>query len=774
MRPPFAVLVEEGEAKGCIVEADPSAQSPAAELADYLEKMSGAKVPVIEPSAERTGFPVFVGGDAAVKLAAEAGVAADPAAWRSLDGEGYLIKGSSDGLLLAGKTELGVFYAVSTFLEKYLGVRWFMDCEVGEVVPRAGTVKIGSVEDAAGPAFRLRWVGRGDWSRRNKMSVGVAADGELKLKWFVHTFTRIIQPQVYYADHPEYFAEIGGRRVEWKGPRSQIQICTSNPEVVRQTVENVIELKKQDPTLSIVSVDPMDTQQFCQCAACTALDEPDVETNRKYTRRLLLFYNAVAESLRKKSAGLMIKSIAYHTYVAPPRDKSLRVDDDVIIQFCRFTCHNHALQDESCPYNKVFNEYIRGWCDICRNVALYEYYFKASWVELPWPIVHMLKADIPYFKKLGCFGVATQYRHNLGSNGLDYYVAAKLLWDPGVDVDALVNDFCERLYGEAAGPMRDYYARLEAAAVESGVHLARQRPYAEIVEFFTPGLLGELEGCLARAERAAAGEAVKKRIEMVRTSLEYAKICAGYLRALNVFRLKHGTPWITSDVLKGAEQVGAPYIPKIEAVLSKGRQMRATGGPKDSYVALMLSPAGVIRAWDRPELGFGEVAKSMQKNDWLKQTGAAPPARRPRPKRFSLWIYGHDFDSDTEKAEHDVFMLTRSGKKVKVGVLAPPGDDGNVTVKGYAIAGLSGEKFLDGKATVIIANRPGDWTGSTVYAVYVMPAAEPLDSEEVTRRIESDLAGVRRSSLGFIEFVPSGAGSSDGRELVAEIELERL
>lgn len=56
-----------------------------------------------------------------------------------------------------------------------------------------------------------------------------------------------------------------------------------------------------------------------------------------------------------------------------------------------------------------------------------------------------IRQDIPYFKKLGLFGLATQYAENFGSNGLVYYVAATgegelpgkvSLWVVGHDFDA--------------------------------------------------------------------------------------------------------------------------------------------------------------------------------------------------------------------------------------------------------------------------------------------------------------------------------------------------
>jgi len=767
---PPAVIIADGEPRCSVVVAESAAQRPAEELADYLEKASGAVVPVSKAPQPDQAFRILVGGQAALEAARGAGIAVDRKTWDSLPGDGYVIRSSPKALLLAGKTELGMFYAVDTFLENELGVRWFMPDGIGLVVPETRTVSVGALDEVGRPAFRMRWIGRGHWARRNKMNVNVACDGEFKIKWFVHTFTRLLPPAQYYDEHPEYFAYVGGRRVTMKKRRDQIQTCTSNPGVIAETARNIIGYKEADPALSMVSLDPMDIQRFCECPQCLALDEEGTVTNNSRTRRLLLFYNAVGDIVTRAHPDLVLKSIAYHVYVAPPLDPAMRVNDSSVIQFCRFTCHNHALEDPACPYNREFNKYIRGWRDIAENVCLYEYYFKASWVQLPWPIVHMLKTDIPYYHRLKLFGLATQYTVNYGSNGLPYYVAAKLLWDPALDVEALVDDFCTRFYVEASAPMREYYDTLENGALASGVHIARQRPYAEVVKLFTPEFLASLDACVSRAEQAAVDETVKKRIALVRASLEYARVLSDYLRAMDKARRAGDAPWISPAGCGEAEKLAPPHIEKIKQALAAGVEIKATKGPKDLYVSLLYDPKAVVRLWDRSDIGFGSAEKAIQRAEWLASAGRQIEPR-PRPATFSLWLHGYDWDSDEEKSEHEVRMVNASGEKVRIGPLAPPGDHGNVTDKCFAFTGLSAAELLADKATVLLVNPAGEWTASTLFAAYVMPDEPGLTSQQATDRIRNELDKVRNAAFGFIEAVGSGMLNRDGETLALEIEL---
>lgn len=53
---------------------------------------------------------------------------------------------------------------------------------------------------------------------------------------------------------------------------------------------------------------------------------------------------------------------------------------------------------------------------------------------------------------------------NWGTQGLNYYVLAKLLWDPHRDVDPIIDDYCRAAYGPGAEAMKEYYRRAEDLA----------------------------------------------------------------------------------------------------------------------------------------------------------------------------------------------------------------------------------------------------------------------------------------------------------------------
>jgi len=70
-------------------------------------------------------------------------------------------------------------------------------------------------------------------------------------------------------EHPEYYSLIGGER-------RAVQICLTNPEVVRIVAENVKKHLREKPGIDILSVSQQDGfGGACECSECKALDEKE-------------------------------------------------------------------------------------------------------------------------------------------------------------------------------------------------------------------------------------------------------------------------------------------------------------------------------------------------------------------------------------------------------------------------------------------------------------------------------------------------------------------
>jgi hypothetical protein len=184
-------------------------------------------------------------------------------------------------------------------------------------------------------------------------------------------------------------------------------------------------------------------------------------------------------------------------------------------------CHAHALDDPACELNRRFVDHVRGWRAVSRHVGVYEYYGH-FYVFTPWPIVHSMRRDLPLLHRLGVDRFMSETQQHWANQGLNFYVGAKLAWDPSRDVDALLADYYQRFYGAAAAPMRRYWERWEQAMAAGA---AQGHGGYEWLAMFTPALAAEADGILAEAERLAEGdgEKVRRRVALARLGFRFTE-----------------------------------------------------------------------------------------------------------------------------------------------------------------------------------------------------------------------------------------------------------
>ena len=286
--------------------------------------------------------------------------------------------------------------------------------------------------------------------------------------------------------------------------------------------------------------------------------------------------------------------------------------------------------------------------------------------------------------------------------------------------------------------------------------------------------MGVLDECVSRAEKRAIDEKVRKRVGLVRASLDYAKVCAEYLRTLDRVQKEGGLPWAHEAVIERASKLSRPYVTKIREALMNGRRIKATSGPNDPYIQRLLDPARVLRSWNEPDYGFPLTADPMQKSDWKEARGLSG-GNEKLPSKVSIWVVGYDFDASTGKSECNLWTIGPEGRKIMIGGLAPKGDPGNKRDRCYVFPGLEISNLTrEGKnGLLFITNPNGGWVDAALYAVYVMPGDTRLTSDEAMNGIVKDLDSVRERAMGFIEFQGSGLIITDGQTTRLPIEIFR-
>jgi hypothetical protein len=481
----------------------------AQEMQDYVRKISGATLPVaiatlrpLTPAEVRIG--VF-GGDAVRDWAGE-----------RPPGDGFALERRGGALYVVGGNARGALYGVYDLLEAELGVRWFMPGEMGEDVPATDTIYLPPVSRAKAPAFSavggFIWAGGPGapaWERRIRARVGP------QHAFFGHNWSNIIPPtRGNKREHSEWFALVGGRRSN--------QLCSAHPDVVRITVDKAREFFARNPGAPLFSISPNDGYDFCEDERCQAVDRMYGVTDGSITDRLVHYANQVLEELGKTHPGKQVGILAYVTHTRPP--VSAKPHPNYVTLVARTPwefCHVHSLDDPGCPFNRRFADYVRGWTQAARHVGVYDYYGH-FYIFTPWPIVHSIRRDLAFLHGLGVDRFMSETQQHWANQGINFYVGAKLAWDPHLNVDLLLADYHRRFYGRAAEPMRRYWERWEEAMVETGT--GRDGGY-EWLRMFTPERVEECGRLLDEAEALARqdGEKVRRRVAFARLGFRFTE-----------------------------------------------------------------------------------------------------------------------------------------------------------------------------------------------------------------------------------------------------------
>ena len=495
------VLAEKGKAAAVII-LDSAATTPernaAEELAQTLKEITGASFDVQVAGATVPRRAILVGqGAAARQLFKEV-------PFDQLGAEEIVIKTKGDRLLLAGGRPRGTLYAVSHFLQQQCGVRWWTPW--ASRIPKKSKLEIANLDLRDKPAFEYResyWYPAFDarWSVRNfnnGQSSRVPAEwgGRVTYKGFVHTFYPLVPPDKHFAEHPEWFSLIKGKRTT-----NRAQLCLTNPQLRDFMVGRVREWLRQSPDAGIISVSQNDWYGWCECEQCKALD--DAEGTHAAT--MLDFVNYVAEKIEPEFPRVAVDTLAYQYTRKPP--KTLKPRPNVIVRLCSIECDfREPFDAPSNTLNAAFAADIRGWSKRCNRLYIWDYSTDFAHYVQPHPNWFVLGPDLRFFQQhhvLGVFSEGAYQSHGSEMSELRGWVLAQLMWNPNQDDRALIDEFINGYYGTNAAPFIRHY--MDLMHRESAGHklTCYSAPDAKFLGFRP---LAEAERLWQQAERAAADD----------------------------------------------------------------------------------------------------------------------------------------------------------------------------------------------------------------------------------------------------------------------------
>ncbi len=460
-------------------------RSAARELCEYIYRISGKALPVIQEGQETLEFDAVYIGD--TRFSNKHHYIFE----NNEFGEGWFIKTVRGNLVLGGGKVRGVLYAVYHLLEDVIGVRWWNLWE--EHVPILKNITIPADFVSSGvPAMESRdafmYLLKTDslFCVRNRLNSFAAVNApanyggkeDFGLPSHVHTLYRYFP--AYYADgvftepacpydvdpewrdmnnpgkenyletHPEWFALTERKK------RVPNRFCLSNKDF-RQTFQQKLlnSIKycydKADaegtarPRYFDISLS--DTSGECQCDACKASIAA-----RGLSGHLLEFVNEMAQVVAPLYPEVRIETISYSNYLEPPLDQTKPADNVVLIYA---NCDMDILHDLNHRNNREVLERLLAWKRLCKEGNFYFWDYGVVYGQNGvFPNMYRYAENFRLLDELGVNGYSLEIEQCINTDFWDMkvWLAAKLAENPRADFTKLLDDFVMGYYGNAAGP----------------------------------------------------------------------------------------------------------------------------------------------------------------------------------------------------------------------------------------------------------------------------------------------------------------------------------
>lgn len=492
-------LIENGKSSYVIVLASKPGKyelKAAQVLQQYLHEMTGVLIPIKDDNTSESPFEIVLGNSQR----------ADVSVLDRIINDGFIIETRANKLQINGKGK-GTLYGVYTLLEDYLGCRKYTSDY--KFIPKKVRISLPEISDLQNPVFSFRSLHYFD-AETDQEYIDWHKLNRIEDQWGLwgHSFFKLLSPSIYFKQHPEYFSLVNGKR-------KAMQLCLTNPDVLKIVGDKLRDLMADEPEMDIWSVSQNDDIGACECGNCTALNQK----YQSYQGSLLTFVNQLAERFPDKK----IATMAYTFSRKPP--VGIKLLKNVIIFFSTIDI-NRAKPVQTDPRSTFFRKEFEAWSALTSSVYVWDYVVQFSNYFSPFPNLNILKPNFDYISGFKPAGLFIQGSVEVPGElaGLRSYILAKLLWNPKSDAEKIKEEFLDAYYGIAAPHIKNY---LDLIHLNAGKSWKRMDIYDNPVIPFNTYLkksdLLDYEAILDSALRVTVHDDVLlKRVEILTLPIHFA------------------------------------------------------------------------------------------------------------------------------------------------------------------------------------------------------------------------------------------------------------
>ncbi len=416
--------------------------------------------------------------------------------------DGFSIRQKDGKIYIFGATAEGALNGVYDFIEENLDVIWVGSDEAGIIYDATPTLNVIKADYREKSPFQIRMrAGNVILCERNKYNtVARPIGGEHNIKGL------LTSSPTYDPNETEYWENYkDGTAMNASSSRQVNYWSKKTAQVIVDSVIAKLDAYSDAdrPTFFTVSMEDLGFVS----GVYPQMNEPfeyapgqfvEPQNERYQSTVYFSFINYVAKGVAEKYPDVVINTLAYSFSVMPPL---CELEENIMLWFCPYDedytqdSFAVAIAEGEAGINStdpavLQAQWYEEWCEKFpdNGILIYNYYFihkGAGWYERPfW---YRLQNDMQYYAETGAYGTTTcgafddlgqnnygwtEASHNgypadsiyhftsaeaYSMNMLMVWLFLKLGWDPYEDVDALIEKFCDKVYGDAADEMKEYY-----------------------------------------------------------------------------------------------------------------------------------------------------------------------------------------------------------------------------------------------------------------------------------------------------------------------------
>lgn len=404
---------------------------------------------------------------------------------KNLNNYSFVIKRKGNLIVIRGFDDIGTNLGVSYFLDHYCGVRFYLPGDLYTSMPKTNTVSLPAFINVKQSPFTKYVFSTGFYGKAEDAGNDITQwdnywalmNGMSRKNWgsHQHTLSTLFHDSTIMKTYPEIYPIFNGEKYFPKSANDQnFEPDFAEPHLVDAALYASVKYFKANPAIDYIAFSVMDGAVYSKEGMMGEFLSKYPQTpegyKRGYTDAYVQFLNNFAEKLPDlllKNGIIRKKTIVYLSYsqVRDIPDEKLNAS---ILPVTVYHLSNSVADSLYVPGGAL-----NKWAKVTSNIG------NDDWAEgrgFIYPRIYTSMVS-QFVRTIQTYKLNFGYAHieaypNWALDGPKLYEMGKIYWNPNVNTDSLLTQFCEDMFGNASREMKNYFGIVENVSTWLNNHSA--------------------------------------------------------------------------------------------------------------------------------------------------------------------------------------------------------------------------------------------------------------------------------------------------------------